>query len=1702
MASSDSLAAHVSDAECDRAIDAIEAELSVVLGSVERVESACAFLRHAGVAWTARRRQERLRRLVLLANTRVTPAARQVIGLVREAATASRDPWALLEGLLQSNDPGVPSLVLDDAVTLAARGSLVVDGHVAATLAAAVEREGTALTQPESLQKISRLLQHLSPAAANQPSPLVTLLTSACDNAVRRLAARVLDLDGAPPVPDLVRLLLGAEAAALLQPYLAYTSAGHLDLVDLLAGRAEPPLVESLPEVEQRLGHALTRDVIASFGWSRTNLGLDVRSWAGISLDESFPFLVTPAEAHLFDDVPSARRVFDRVVVIGLGGAAAEPGESTQPSSTSSGDGPRGDGADVIRRFRAYNLRHAEVLGHILDIAPLSRERVTTILEVMDGITADFASLFSARSNEADGLADLYNGLKVRILGELDGVPAGQPLSAELTRLVQMFEDPPTLRDVRTLHGLKRFLHQRGLALGFRLLEAGHATNRTVDLAVASAERVMQVARRIEYIDFEQASGAGAGDALPYAVSVVVEGVARQLVLGDQQPLPAVKVFCYGNEVHYYVTFRNHPAFIRIDYSPPLSGGMIDLQYYGVSKYELDDHPNPTLDAIQAFFRRLEFDVDVQNTRIHARYDKERALSLADICDKAEALFRLVPYLMDVDWTIGQLALSPGARRQVSEAWADFFAGWGTLPVRELLTADRCGILVARAPQLEAMREIAWTGEGPYRDRFTGRPGVSALAAIREVVTAHHLLPVRLPEHAGGAAQMPLEQHLLRPLRAAVARGEIVETAGGLARAPTDVFERLSAPRFFARLLDADDELLQRAARLATLVGALERSLRFDNVGSVDGYDVQHARLDLRGETLAIYALRDAAGIVRLACYAPDGVLAARRGSAAEPWRENASTDVQALALRLRRNNILPAWVDAPATNAPMEGAALRALFGSPNARASTRPQPGDRVTTGVSASPGRAVGLARLGTAGRDPLDLEGDVLIAPTISPDDSAFLFRAAGVVCTGGGILSHAGLLAVQFGRPALIVDGTWEPGPRRDTWLVFRRTEFEEADTRVGARHVVERRAVKECDDCVRDGDLVELDAGTATLRVLGQDASALALHEDLRQLDEADILLARSAGDAEVLVQRGRRLRALHQLEKLLARLDDPVLARHAARQLLAGVTAGRRIGGEREHARLLEVLLRNSSVAPVVRGHVAELRGELRLRCATAADAARRLIPVSSSAVEVLGLRLAALRACDALRAGLTACAADTAAKAAAADIDLRDVEALAIDQAERIWRRLLERNAARTTLARPCMRHDVRQLLRLADVLPVTDDDRRELDRLFDALGRADAAVTAALADRYVLWPHDGGLELQPLVGWKTANLAEVERLGERHLVPSWFAVSDRAFRDVLASPVRTSTGMPAPQGTATLGDAIGAILERRDATNAEKSSAIRRLWDAVALPEPLEREIVSAYRQLALPDVSRGVDWRIDVPDEQGLPYVAIRSSAKEEDTEGAVRAGEFETYLFIRGDAAVIEHVKRAWSGLWTERAVHNRAVLGASASGEGGGVLVQRIVWSRVSGVLQTENVVTGQYREMVINAGLGMGEGVVSGVVGADHIVVAKEDDMAATPLRFRYITCDKRQRVVFDARAGRGTLRQDTVSHQRFRPALEYIELLELVQLAARLDSIYGYPLDIEFGVEGAQLRILQVRPTPGSLAPWRETLERYPLVREARPS
>lgn len=1652
-------------ASLEPALAAIEAALSVVFARADQVQAACDAIGPGHPAWD-RLDDDTATRLTSLLRIRRDPAIAPLVALLREAALSSAEPWAILQPLLASQVEATCAAGLDTALQVARAGRLCLDPPRAGELARIAEQPDSPVLTPACMPRVATLLDHLDLPGIPADRTLHRLFVDAETPALRRLAARVLDAAGTLPSTDLVSRLLTPEDAAVLAPLLTYTRASHLDVQGLVrrAGTSSP-IAGCLRAAASQCPPALLADLVSELGWTRVNLGLDLRRVVGVSVDGSLPFELPETMATLVEGRPGARRAYDVLVATAHGGMREAPDK-----------GP--PGGDAVARFRAYNLAHADVLGDILDVAPLTVERVRTILTKMDGIVAEFATLFGARSEECATLPALYADLKARIESQLQAATPGQPLSMELTRLVQMFEDPASLARVQTLHGLKRYLHQSGLSLGFGLLESSRGTNRSVDLALAARGRVAAAVRRIEYVSFEadgSDSDAGNGSIpVPYPVAIVAHAFARQLLAGHTT-LPRVRIFCYGNEVHYFVSFRNHPVFIRVDYSPPLGGGMIDLAYYGVSKFEIDAHPAPALEGIQAFFRRLDFFVEVDTTRIHARYDKERARDLADICEKAEALFRLVPYLMDVDWTIGSLDLPEEARREVGRAWADLFARWGVLPTGRLLTDDRTGVLAGEELRPEGRRELRWPGTGPYADTVSALPRPELPAEIHAALSARGFdLP--LVERERDAGQIAFERHLLDPVRAALDLGELIEGPDGPRRSSPELFRRRHEADAFAELLAGDDERLGRSAHMARLATALERSLTFDTTGSVNGYEVQRALVRLRGESGALFALRDAAGIFRLAVYAPGGVLCLRRATPGDPWRDNATCDVGALASLLRRNNFLPSWIDATADEIP-EARHVRDVFNTPNHRARRDPRAGACAVTCMKASPGRGVGRACLGIRGRPPEAFDGAVLFAATLRPEDQPHLHHAVAVVGTGGGILSHAGLMAVQCGRPALIMPGTWREEPDGGLTLRYQRVEFDERARRVDGYEVVERHAFRECEERLREGDLVVVDADEGVLEVLGQQPTALALHDSLVTLDAAERGLGLALDPADVLAQRGRRLRALHQLERLTTRLDDPTLVAHAARALLSPPATPLTEGG-RDRARLLALLQSSPVTGAVASECLRSALADLSARHAEAYGQAARLIPRARDATEVLDLWQLALARGDALAQALPMAAA---CGLPASDVPASvEVDRLAEARLETLHDALARRLSAliETAPLDPVVRHLLIQAGDLADVIDVPATARAVVDRGLRALRRQDETTEAALSARLVLWPSDGGLELAPLAGSKAANLAELARLGAAADVPPWFVVTDRALREALSAPAPSRPGTPWSHGDESwsMAEAIAASVARTDADAEQKASLIQQFWADFTMPAAVRDAVVDAYRRLG----------------PAGEPFVAIRSSAREEDTRAAARAGEFDTFLFVRGEHALVDHLRRAWSGLWTGRAIAERAAGGREGLGEGGGILVQRIVDARVSGVLQTINVAERRTREMVISAGLGLGEGVVSGVVSADHVVVSKDEDPDTEPLRFRYVTADKRERVVFDERRGAGTVRADVLSHQRLRPALEYVELVELVRTATRLEKAYGYPLDMEFGIEGATVWLLQVRPVPGSRSAWRDAVAR----------
>ncbi|HYK89278.1 MAG TPA: PEP/pyruvate-binding domain-containing protein [Acidobacteriota bacterium] len=1653
-------------------IQSLTSEFDLVMGRPERVAALCSLLAQELQALSWAEKCETLSRLLPLLHSQSGARASTLFALLESELQEAEDPWPLLSGMLTARDQNLALRALDLTGSRVAEQSLQVNREVALFLAEQVETEHSPLAEHSSLNRIASILVCLTSLGRSEPTSNIDLFLNEGDRRLRRLAARLLDLGGQLPSPTLAAELLGRDSYEFLRPYLDYTRATHLDLLRIACDSQAPPVVSSLRKAEAVCGKVLLREVIAEMGWARVNLGLEVRQYTGISVGGSLPLTALPFEVPMLEGCKEARRVFENYLFIVHGG---EPGESTGESA----------GGDPVAHFRAYNLAHAEALRDILDLAPLTSEKVRRILRRMDRIVEDFVVLFTAHTDEARILPGIYRELRERIVHELNSEAVQPQLSAELTRLVQMFEDPLSLGGVRTLHGLKRYLHQRGLRLGMRLVQAGRSTNRTVDVAVASHRRLIRTTNTIHYVDFEPETGEGeTRAAISYPVAALADALGHQLLYG-QESFPSVNVFCYGNEVHYYLSYKNHPALLRIDFSPPLQGGMIDLEYFGVSKYELSLHPNPALEAVRLLFRRLEFDVQIDTTRIHARYDKERAVDLDDLCRKAEALFALVPYLMDVDWIIGGLNLGSEARRSVAEAWAERFALWHVLPLSQILTKDRQSILTGVEAGPTGEHELAWSGEGFYMDRFTTAVPADLLEQL-QFTTDDLGLDLAIAGEVKDfktMGQVRLEQCFLGPIREAVAHGELLALPEGLRRRSPSLFRREHEAVRLAAILDSSDEFLNSAGDLARQIAPFERFVRFRSTGTVDGYEVQRARLSLGGECLGIYALRDQGGIIRLALFSRGEGLWQVRNDPGSPWVPNFSCDAASLARALRRAN----WpMESTPPPAEREAAKIRQHFRGEIEVRHPAPLQGERIVVGLKASPGRAVGPALFGKTGRSPKDFDGAVLIAPAVRPEDNTFLYHAAGIVSTGGGVLSHAGLIAIQFHKPALIISGQWQQTADSSSVLLYRTLEFKEEQLVLQGRHISLRRQMREREYELREGDLVVLDANEGVLRVLGQERMTIALHEGFQLLDDTSRRLGHATDSKEILYLRGRRLRARHQIEKSLAKLADPVLAVHVVDEILLGRIVEDADAGQGKRAGLLSLILANSSVGELARRHLLQISCAMEQRYRRLVGKALEGIPASRSIYEILAMRLDVHRLRRSLR--------ETAG--ALQQCGLREFRppGLDVDRLEASVRlRLME---LRT------------ELVRAGGRMPATSPDTFQSRQLLLQIGRIDALLkhgnvaacgglpasqlngppAAAAMKRFVLGSGECGLDVFPLIGWKAANLAEAERIGGPGLVPPWFVVTDKGFEELLEEPLdKTAAGREGiPPSALNLREAIGAIAARRDVDNALKSAQIRWLWEKVTLPPGLTEEVLASYRQLA--------DDAPTVKD-HARPFVAIRSSAREEDAERAARAGEFETFLFVRGEKALLDHLKRAWSGLWTERALHNRAILGTGWEKTGGGIIVQRIACSRVSGVLQTVNIAEGEVREMVINAGLGLGEGIVSGVVAADHVVVDKESNLETGPLRFRYVTADKRSRVVFNKRREMGTMLEETLYHQRLRPALEYVELAELVRTAASLEAAYGFPLDIEFGIEGTKLWILQVRPVATFVSVLKETIEHYPL-------
>jgi phosphoenolpyruvate synthase/pyruvate phosphate dikinase len=308
------------------------------------------------------------------------------------------------------------------------------------------------------------------------------------------------------------------------------------------------------------------------------------------------------------------------------------------------------------------------------------------------------------------------------------------------------------------------------------------------------------------------------------------------------------------------------------------------------------------------------------------------------------------------------------------------------------------------------------------------------------------------------------------------------------------------------------------------------------------------------------------------------------------------------------------------------------------------------------------------------------------------------------------------------------------------------------------------------------------------------------------------------------------------------------------------------------------------------------------------------------------------------------------------------------------------------------------------------------------------------------YVLGLRDIDKTKRMVVGGKGANLGELARI-EGIRVPDGFCLSTEAFQRIIGE-------------TPSLSDLLDrfALLKLEDRERiAELSAEMRRIIEGLAVPQDIQEEVARSLSRLG-----------------EKHAY-AVRSSATAEDLPTASFAGQQETYLNVIGKEAVLRHISKCWASLFTERAVTYRLQNGFDQRNVRLAVIVQRMVFPQAAGMVFTADPVTANRKVVSIDAGFGLGEALVSGLVNAD---VYKVRNGAISEKKI------SPKKLAISALKDGGTEAQEIEPEQQGRQVLTDEQILQLERIGRKIEGHFACPQDIEWCLVDGTFYIVQSRP------------------------
>jgi len=337
------------------------------------------------------------------------------------------------------------------------------------------------------------------------------------------------------------------------------------------------------------------------------------------------------------------------------------------------------------------------------------------------------------------------------------------------------------------------------------------------------------------------------------------------------------------------------------------------------------------------------------------------------------------------------------------------------------------------------------------------------------------------------------------------------------------------------------------------------------------------------------------------------------------------------------------------------------------------------------------------------------------------------------------------------------------------------------------------------------------------------------------------------------------------------------------------------------------------------------------------------------------------------------------------------------------------------------------------------------------------------------WIRWFSETNRSHLSVVGGKNASLGElISNLSASGIrVPGGFATTAAAFREFLRANDLT-------------GPISGKLaLLKKDGSNLPGiGTAVRKMILGAEFPPSLADCILRARH-----DMNKRCGHIVG--------SVAVRSSATAEDLPEASFAGQQQSFLNIRGDAALLDACRKCYASLFTDRAIIYRRNQGYDQMKVALSIGVQEMIRSDKagSGVMFSIDTETGFPGCVLIDCAWGLGETVVQGMVEPDEYRIYKPllGNHALTPIVEKTLGA-KAKKMVYGKGGGpaskssrqASTILVKTTEKERSRFVLSDEEVLQLARWACTIEKHYSQPMDIEWAKDGpgGPLYILQARP------------------------